>query len=283
MPLSPTQTRALLDQLGHRPKKQLGQNFLIDGNIVRKSLELAGVSAGDHVVEIGPGLGTLTHALLEAGAIVHAVEKDRTLGGHIAATASDHPNLHLVHGDALDTPLGDLPGEVANYKIVANLPYAISTPWMAAVLKGRLPSVMALMLQKEAAQRYAAQAGTKQFGAISIFLHAAFDVLPGHNVAASCFYPRPDVGSMLLHLRRKAQPYRFTEDGSRLIRDLFQQRRKQIASLLRQQKGPLATRWLDRLAQFGIDSQCRPEQIDTQAWIELDRPEQKCSDRQSAY
>lgn len=271
MPLSPSQTRELLEQLGHRPKKQLGQNFLIDGNIVRKSLELAKVGEGDHVVEIGPGLGTLTRALLDAGAIVHAVEFDPTLGNHVESIAATEPNLHLTKGDALDTPLGDLPADVPDYKIVANLPYAISTPWMAAVLERQLPSVMTLMLQKEAAQRYAAQPGTKNFGAISIFLHAAFDILPGHDVSGSCFYPKPDVGSTLLHLRRKAEPYRFSAEGAKLIRDVFQQRRKQIASLLRKAKSDTAQRWLDSLESVGVTTNSRPEQIPTPAWIELDR------------
>ncbi len=270
MPLSPSQTRELLEQLGHRPKKQLGQNFLIDGNIVRKSLELAEVKSGDHVVEIGPGLGTLTRALLDAGAILHAVEFDPTLGAHIESIAASEPNLHLIKGDALDHPLGDLPSDIEDYKIVANLPYAISTPWMAAVLESRLPSVMTLMLQKEAAQRYAAKAGTKQFGAISIFLHAAFDVLPGHDVSGSCFYPKPDVGSTLLHLKRKAEPFRFSADSIQLVRQIFQQRRKQISSLLRKAKTDTATRWLENLETAGIAPTARPEQIDTSAWIQLE-------------
>src|SRR5512146_2100015 len=104
MALTPTGTRALLARLGLRPKRHLGQNFLVDGNIVRKSVELGGVGPGDAVVEIGPGLGTLTAALLEAGAEVWAVEKDRVLHEHLAATLLPlHPDcLHLLAGDALD-------------------------------------------------------------------------------------------------------------------------------------------------------------------------------------
>ncbi len=270
MPLSPSATRALLEQLDHRPKKQLGQNFLIDGNIVRKSIQLGEVSPGEHVVEIGPGLGTLTEALLAAGATVHAVEKDPTLAKHITKLAIARPNLHLVVGDALDTPLGDLPADVQDFKIVANLPYAISTPWMASVLEKQLPSVMVLMLQKEAAQRYAAQAGSKQFGAISVLLRAAFDILPGHDVSGACFYPKPDIGSTLLHLRRKPEPYRFSAVGSRLLRELFQQRRKQISSLLRKSDSTTARLWLESLASLGIDPQARAEQIDPELWIQLD-------------
>src|SRR5690606_10330680 len=115
MPLSPTATRDLLAQLGHQPKRFLGQNFLVDGNIVRKSLELAGVRAGDTVVEIGPGLGTLTEALLEAGANVWAVEKDRTLHQHLTETLLPRfpTTFHLLEGDAVEHPLAGLPADSA--------------------------------------------------------------------------------------------------------------------------------------------------------------------------
>src|SRR3954463_5347426 len=106
MPLTPSDTRDQLAKLGHQPKRFLGQNFLVDGNIVRKSLELAAVAAGDVVVEVGPGLGTLTSALLEAGAEVWAVEKDRQLHAHLTETlVPAHPALHLLEGDAMDHPL----------------------------------------------------------------------------------------------------------------------------------------------------------------------------------
>src|SRR5882672_10400962 len=111
MPLTPKTTRELLARLGHEPKRFLGQNFLVDGNIVRKSLELAGVAPGDAVVEIGPGLGTLTSALLEAGAEVWAVEKDRQLHAHLLATlVPAHPRLHLLEGDAVEHPLAGFSG-----------------------------------------------------------------------------------------------------------------------------------------------------------------------------
>src|SRR5687768_3824720 len=107
MPLSPSATRDLLASLGHQPKRFLGQNFLVDGNIVRKSLELAEIKAGDVVVEIGPGLGTLTTALLEAGASVWAVEKDRTLHAHLEEMLRPRfpKTFHLLEGDAVEHPL----------------------------------------------------------------------------------------------------------------------------------------------------------------------------------
>lgn len=273
MPLSPTATRELLARLGHQPKRFLGQNFLIDGNIVRKSLELASIVSGDAVVEIGPGLGTLTSALLEAGAEVWAVEKDRTLHAHIESSLQhEHPErLHLTEGDAMDFPLAALPQDRAarGFKIVANLPYAISTPWMDEVLSGPLPERLVLMLQLEAAERYTATHGSKTFGAISIFLQSAFEAAPGHKVSAACFHPRPDIDSYLLHLVRRPTPHLFSAATKQLIRGCFQQRRKQIGALLRERMPDRGAAWLDALGKAGLSPQTRPEQIPIELWQRL--------------
>ncbi len=272
MPLTPSATRDLLARLGHSPKRFLGQNFLVDGNIVRKSLELAQISAGDVVVEVGPGLGTLTSALLAAGVELWAVEKDRTLHAHLSETlAQEYPStFHLLEGDAIDHPLAALPPERATrFKIVANLPYAISTPWMDAVLSGPLPERLVLMLQQEAAQRYAATHGSKQFSAISIFLQSAYDIAPGHKVAGACFYPKPDIESYLLHLVRKPTPFIFTAETKALIRACFQQRRKQIGALLRHLLPDEGRAWLAELTAAGLSAQARPEEIPISLWTRL--------------
>jgi len=270
-PLSSADTRALLERLRRRPIRKLGQNFLIDGNIVRKSLAMAEVAPGDAVVEIGPGLGTLTEALLDAGASVWAVERDPVLAAHIRKMETlSEGRLHLVEGDALEWPLAGLTeARQADFKIVANLPYAISTPWMDAVLCGSLPSRMTLMLQKEAARRYAASPGSKQFGAISLFLQAAYRLAGSHDVSPACFYPRPEVGSRLLRLDLKPAPHRFPPECKGLIRELFRQRRKQFGSLLRQSQRPLAAAWLKRLEPLGIPPRDRPEQIPLERWQAL--------------
>ena len=268
MPLTPTATRGLLAQLGLRPRRDLGQNFLVDGNIVRKSVGMAGVRPGDAVVEIGPGLGTLTAALLEAGAEVWAVEKDRTLFEHLRTGLTPaHPGLHLVEGDGVQLPLAGLPaGRSGEFKIVANLPYAISTPWMDAVLGGPLPRRMVLMLQLEAAQRFMAGPGTKQFGAISIFLQSAFAVAAEHRVAAACFNPRPEVECCLLQLERRDAPYVFPPATKGVIRRCFQQRRKQIGALLRPLLPEGGRAWLEQLAAAGLGPKARPEEIPVALW-----------------
>jgi len=272
MPLSPSATRELLNRLGHQPKHFLGQNFLVDGNIVRKSLELAGVTAGDAVVEVGPGLGTLTGALLDAGAEVWTVEKDRQLHAYLLETVvPGQPRLHLLEGDAMDHPLADLPADrQPRFKIVANLPYAISTPWMDAVLGGPLPERMVLMLQQEAAQRYVAAEGSKIFGAISILVQSAYAVEPGHKVPAACFHPRPDIESVLLNLVRRPVPFVFPPAVKALIRACFQQRRKQLGSILRDKlPAAAATAWFARLTAAGFGPQSRAEQVPVALWREL--------------
>ncbi len=295
MPLSPTATRDLLAQLGHAPKRFLGQNFLVDGNIVRKSLELAEVRAGDNVVEVGPGLGTLTTALLEAGATVWAVEMDRALHAHLESTLAPRfpAKFHLLEGDAVEHPLAGLseleagcphpasdpllrgegtppPSSASpDFKVVANLPYAIATPWLDAVLTGPLPARMVLMLQQEAAQRYAAQPGSKSFGAISVFVQAAYAIEPGHKVAAACFFPRPDVESRLLNLVRKPAAFIFDAPVKALIRSCFQQRRKQIGALLRARLPATTTGWRELLHAEGLSEQSRPEAIPVGWWIKF--------------
>lgn len=266
-------TRRLLDELGLKPRKSYGQNFLIDGNIVRKSLELAQLSPGESVVEVGPGLGTLTGALLEVGCRVFAVEKDFVLHRHLEETlAARFPDrFRLMQGDALDAPLGPFnpaPGE--EFKTVANLPYAISTPWMDAILSGPLPVKMVLMLQQETVDRFSAAPRTKQYGAITVFLESAYQVSRGHKVSRQCFYPVPDIDSYLFHLDRLPHPFRFSPEKKRFIRACFSQRRKQIGALLRTfGPGKDFSPWLEKLEACGLSRQSRPEEIPAALWREF--------------
>lgn len=270
--LSPKNTQNILRTLNHFPKKKLGQNFLIDGNIVRKSLELAAIQQGDTVVEVGPGLGTLTGALLEAGAQLWSVEYDPNLYAYIAEKLLPlYPEqLHLLHADALDFPLAKLPEDTTNYKIVANLPYAISTPWLEGVLSAaNLPSCMVLMLQKEAAERFTASPGSKSMGAISILLNSAYEATSLHKVSGGCFYPRPDIDSVLIQLSLKQAPFIFPASVKTWLRSIFTQRRKQLGSIIRQYPFPDAHKWEHWLA---ANPQClslRPEAIDLKTWQAL--------------
>ena len=272
MPLSPKQTRALLDQLAHFPNKKLGQNFLVDGNIVRKSIDMAELDANSHVVEVGPGLGTLTRAILSSGATVWAVERDATLTQHIRDTVvPEQPKLHLIEGDCLDYPRAELPilKAQSDFKIVANLPYAVSTPWMEAIISGPLPQRMVLMLQKEAADRYVASHGSKAFGAISIFLQSVYTAHSKHLVSAQCFHPAPKVDSALLRLDLREDAVHFSAAARECIRGIFTQRRKQLGALCKRDPHPEAREWFDSIVADGVKATVRPEELAIEYWQEL--------------
>ena len=288
MPLTPTQTRALLAQLGVVPRKNLGQNFLTDCNLVRKSLTLAELQAGTVVVEIGPGLGTLTEAVLAAGAEVFAVEVDRLLDQNLRdSLLPKFPDkFHLLEGDAVAHPRAGLPEHHpaalhGTYKVVANLPYAIGTPWLDALLAGPLPERMVLMLQREAAARFTAPPGTAERGAISIFTEAAFGPAGSHPVSRTCFCPEPKVDSMLLRLDRKPNARAFSSAAKKIVREFFTHRRKQMGSLVRQLAknsefpapgSPLSalSSWLENFPAHGLDSRARPEDLPLAVWQDLD-------------
>ena len=265
-------THALLEKLNHSPDKKLGQNFLIDANIVRKSIEMAEIQEDDTIVEIGPGLGVLTQTLLETGAFVWAVERDPTLAQHLKESLlTDYPHLHLIEGDCLKYPLANLPEMDAQigFKVVANLPYAVSTPWMDAILSGPLPQRMVLMLQKEAAERYCASQGSKAFGAISIFLQSAYAVHSRHFVSANCFYPIPKVDSVLMRLELRKNPVCFSLPIYNSVRRIFTQRRKQLHTLCRNDPDPRLYEWFEQLVASGIKKTVRPEDLPVEHWQNL--------------
>ena len=273
-PLSQSETRDLLARLSHMPRKWLGQNFLVDGNIVRKSLELGEVKAGDTVLEIGPGLGTLSRTLLGAGVHLHAVEADRTMVHHLRESLLPRwpQTFFLTEGDAVDLPLADLknPAE-GSFKVIANLPYAISTPWMDAICAGPHPSLMVLMLQREAAERLTADVGTKHWSAVTAQVDLAFEKIRIHPVPSQSFNPPPKVDSCLLVLKRRADAQRFSPRAREVARALFTQRRKQVGSSAKKLFPGAAdvANWLANLSDYGLTSQARPEAIPAKAWLKL--------------
>lgn len=273
MPLTPSETTRLLSELGHQPKKKLGQNFLIDGNIVEKSIDMADLPAGLPVVEIGPGLGTLTRKLLEGGHEVHAVEIDKTLFENLETSLESYTKnkrLTLTHGDAVKLPTASLRNEQGDYAVVANLPYAISSAWLESLLATeRLPVRMVLMLQREAVDRMWAKCGTKSYSALSIFLHAAFRHHKSHLVSRRCFHPVPSVDSVLARMDRLPSPFLFGGSDRALVRRIFTQRRKQIGSLAKKEEDSIRTRMLNWLEKNQLSPTLRPEQIEAKAWIDL--------------
>ena len=281
MALSPSATIDLLRQLDHLPNKKLGQNFLIDGNLVEKSISMAALPPGLPVLEIGPGLGTLTERLLHLGHKVYAVEIDRRLEAHLRQRLGsfiESEQLDLLRADAVKSPTGNLPASISDYAVVANLPYAISSAWMEGVLgSGNLPIRMVMMLQKEATERMLAPSGTKAYNALAIFLQASFQSAGTHAVPGQCFHPAPAVDSVLLRMDRLPQPFVFSRPVRLLIRRIFTLRRKQLGSLIKKEPEELRVTLLTWLERNALCPTFRPETVTVSQWIDLGKsfPEQE--------
>ncbi|MDR1435173.1 MAG: 16S rRNA (adenine(1518)-N(6)/adenine(1519)-N(6))-dimethyltransferase RsmA [Puniceicoccales bacterium] len=270
-PLSLKQTRALLQMLVKSPKKKWGQNFLIDKNIVQKSLELAQLSPHENVIEIGPGLGTLTRPILGKNCRLFAIECDTILYHFLRDTFSNLPRFQIIPGDAVAQPLAGFRNWNEPFKIVSNLPYHISTPWIDAVLEQpALPIAMTLMLQRETALRLLSTHGSKKYSAISIFLTSAYRCVETFPVARTSFSPAPQVDSVLMQLELLPLARIFKPGTKALIRKIFTQRRKQIASPLK----IFASKYYEAIAALlrnrGFETSIRPEQLPLAFWHALD-------------
>ncbi len=213
--------------------KRLGQNFLIDPNIVRKIVALAEVNPHDRVLEIGPGRGILTEALCRQASHVTAVEIDPRLHAYLAEQAQ-FPNLTLILADALTYPLTDLQ---PNTIVVANLPYYLSTPLLFRLLAHHtLFPRLVLMLQEEVVDRLVAKPGSSDYGVLSIMAQYAADITKAFKVSSQCFRPRPEVGSAVALLRIKQQRALTQEDEgkfSALVKSAFVHRRKTLINSLK--------------------------------------------------
>jgi 16S rRNA (adenine1518-N6/adenine1519-N6)-dimethyltransferase len=242
------QIRELLDLAGHGPKKALGQNFLIDRNLVAKLIDSSGVGPGDLALEIGPGTGTLTQGMLERGVRVIACELDTDLSRVLRETLGQRfpDTFTLIEGDCLDGKRAMNP-EVTRlladrpFRLVANLPYHAATPLML-ILMSRHPacSGMFVTIQQEVVDRLAAHPGTKEFGAISVLAQALGKVERIAKLPPECFWPRPEVTSAMMSWRRDPgvpiDPEWWVAMGE-TVQTLFQSRRKQMGKAVRQLAG----------------------------------------------
>jgi 16S rRNA (adenine1518-N6/adenine1519-N6)-dimethyltransferase len=251
--------------LGPRPRKELGQHFLVDENILGVIGRLAELDRADVVLEIGPGLGVLTRYLADRVALVHAVEIDRSLLPHLSAL----PNVRIQLGDALRIDLAAL--DPPPRKLVANLPYNIATPIVVESLDG-LPSIESwcVMVQREVAERFFASPGTKAYGAVSVLVQLAAERTGFHPVARTVFRPRPNVDSALVAFRRRELPDRF---GSvkRVVESAFAHRRKTLPNSLELSGLTERARVVDALARLDRTPSTRAEALAPADFVELER------------
>ena len=224
---SPAVTRHILKAFGLHASKRLGQNFLVDGSVVKDIVAAAEIEEGDRVLEIGPGIGTLTQGLLEAGAPVTAVELDKKLAAY--------EHLRIVPGDIVKTDIRALM-ENQPFKVAANLPYYITTPILLAILEQHLPIThIVTMVQKEVAERMIAAPGSKIYGALSVAVQYHTEPRIVREVAPRSFIPAPEVASAVIACQKRGKPpVEVTDERMffRVARASFGQRRKTLANAL---------------------------------------------------
>lgn len=272
MSLTLSEIRRILDARGLQLTKSLGQNFLHDGNQLRRIVEAGEVGPQDRILEIGPGLGPLTERLLERAGHVLAIEKDARLVACLRERLGTAPHLELVEDDALEY-LRRAPRDWAGWKLVANLPYSVGSPLLVELaLAGRPPERMVATLQLEVAQRLAAAAGTEDYGLLTLLVQLRYEPHGHFRIPASCFFPAPDVDSACITLIRRAEPLlavEHTDLYTRVIRQAFSQRRKMMRKLLK-------VRWPEpaleaAFAVAGLDAGVRAEQVSLEQFVRLTR------------
>jgi 16S rRNA (adenine1518-N6/adenine1519-N6)-dimethyltransferase len=246
-------------------KKAFGQHFLLDLNITRKIARLAGVGAGDHVIEVGPGPGGLTRALLETGARVTAVEKDERFRPLLEGLAAACPALTLVFGDALQIDEGAL-ADGAPAHLVSNLPYNVGTPLLIKWLTGPwTPASLTLMFQKEVADRIVAAAGDEAYGRLAVIVQATCQAQRVMDVPARAFTPPPKVDSAVVRLVPRAErpAPEMLKALEQVTAAAFGQRRKMLRSSLKVMGGEAF------VAAAGLDPQARAETVDLAGFLRL--------------
>ncbi len=269
MTLSQSDIAELLARHGLRPSRALGQNFVADPNTVRRIARLAGVGPGDRVVEVGPGLGSLTLALAETGASITAVEADRHLLAPLGETLSGLEQVMVVHADAMRVDWSELLQGRPGWVLVANLPYNIATPLIADVLDS-VPLVerMLVMVQREVGERLVARPGDGSYGAVSVKVAYWSEARLVGRVPASVFQPRPKVESVLVDIRRRTvpavDPALVAPDRLfALVRAGFATRRKMLRRSLAAMMDPAG------FAAAGVAPEARAEELDVEAWGRL--------------
>jgi len=262
-----TEVSELLTKHGLAPRRAFGQNFVVDANTVRKIARLADVRAGDFVLEIGAGLGSLTLALAETGAQIVAVEIDNGLVEVLRENTVSLPNVEIIHGDAMQLDWQPLLSKSKHWHVVANLPYNLATPIVADILDG-LSQVdhLLVMVQSEVADRLVAQVGSDAYGAVSVKINYWAKSKIVGAVSASVFFPQPRVESALVDIRRRTEPGVTDVEASELfalVRTGFAKRRKMLRGALVNVALPAD------FESAGVNPESRAEELDLAAWGRL--------------
>lgn len=274
MPIyKPSELRDFLNSLHIRPKKGMSQNFLIDGNIIRKIVAAAHAEPQDVILEIGPGPGSLSEALLETGATLLAVEKDRTLATALARLKTNDRRFEIFCADILEIPVEEILKpyltKAQKAKVIANLPYHVTTPILASLIPmHHLFSSLTLMVQEEVARRFVAKPGTSDYSSLTVFLNFFSTPRYAFRVSHNCFFPRPKVESAVVILDLKPPPENVDQKSFfEMTRTAFSHRRKMLRTSLRELYLPESV--MKALEEMGMNPQGRPEDLSLEDFIKL--------------
>lgn len=266
-----TNTTEIVKKHGFRFNKNLGQNFLIDDHIVEDIVQGAGITKDDHVVEIGPGIGTLTRALLEKAKKVTAIELDDKLIPILEEELKAYDNFELIHGDATKVDYAAL-GSGEDIKMVANLPYYVTTPIITGILNQKIGfESLTVMIQKEVAHRMNATPGTKEYGSLTLLVQYYCDTKIIRNVPPESFIPRPKVESTVIKLIKRDVPRAKVLDEAlffKIIRKVFTMRRKTLANNFKAM-GYSKDFVLKAFEQAGIKENARGETLSVEEFAHL--------------
>ena len=261
--------RTILSECGFSFKKQFGQNFITDKNLLSSIVSLSGVESGDTVVEIGCGAGTLTRALAERAKKVIAFEVDKSLQPVLARTLAGLDNTEVVFRDFLKVNLQEFEGEVGEYKVVANLPYYITTPLiMKIVEEGKKCKSLSVMVQEEVALRLCAEAGEADYGAITAMIAPKADCKIIKKVPRTLFYPRPNVDSAVVKIDF-VKKIDVDENYKKVVQAAFSSRRKTLENNLVNSFKLTRAEAQNILAECGIDLKARGETLDYKKFAQL--------------
>ena len=271
-------TANIIKQYGFSFQKRFGQNFLIDEHVLNKIIDASLVEECDGVIEIGPGIGTMTQRLCERAQKVVAIEIDKELIPILSDTMSEYSNVKIINADVMKTDLAALIKEEFRdmpVRVVANLPYYITTPIVMNLLEQRLSiESITIMVQKEVAERMQALPGTKDYGALSLAVGYYADTYIAANVPPNCFMPRPKVGSSVIRLSVLKEP-KVSADNEKLmfglIRAAFNQRRKTLVNAIANYKELSLSKdeVESALQRMGLDTNIRGEVLDLSQFAEL--------------
>lgn len=259
---------------GHRPKRSLGQNFLVDPNLQRKIVRALGAGPEDEVLEVGPGRGALTRHLVGRVRRLVLVELDDELATGLEKRYGGRDDVVVVHGDVLEVPLESHLSDPASTRVIGNIPYNITTPIIFRLLERPRPRDIVLMVQEEVADRITAEVGTKTYGALSVGVRSVARAERLFKVGRGAFRPMPGVDSVIIRItpHRPERTSREEEEASRrLVRAAFQWRRKQIRRILRDHPDlGYADAELERaLEAVGVAPTDRPERVPAETWVRL--------------